>query len=126
MLPFFTSLPFKGIIPLKKTKKFYQIRRKYSISARKLDFSTRHFHHTVLFTDLQRAVHGPGTDRNAARQANGTAAVPSRAQRKMSAMMDIFRFTSITIAKSASASASGRKTNAPSAARPHTLSAQNR
>ena len=57
---------------------------------------------------------------------NGTAAVPKRAQRKMSAMMDILRFTSITIAKSASTSASGRKMNVPSAANPHTLNAQNR
>ena len=57
---------------------------------------------------------------------NGTAVVPKRAQRKMSAMMDILRFTSITIAKSARISASGRKMNVPSAAPPHTLSAQNR
>ena len=57
---------------------------------------------------------------------NGTAAVLKRAQRKMSAMMDILRFTNIAIAKSARASARGRKMNVPSAAKPHTLSAQNR
>ena len=88
--------------------------------------STTSHHKAFLLFEMPTLYRNAEIKSNHHRLQNGTAAVPKRAQRKMSAMMDILRFTNITIAKSASANANGRKMNVPSAANPHTLSAQNR